>query len=228
MTSTAFAALRTRLGCGEGLPVVAVLVATDDDAAVVRQAGGLPLYPPCTSAEEVTLSPEGVVAVDTARLDSAVLVAIRNACRDSFLLDVGPAKNKADALAAHAAGVNGVAVGSLGYGEDGGTPSDRDIVYALEQGSPAATAVVSGNLNAVRALGFFENVGHSDVVIVIAGADCTKKNVMNADIDAIRLAALCRREGGHVYDFLQAHPMFQKSFEIHSEDADILYPGWRL
>ena len=219
MTSAAFAALRAHLGSGEGLPVVAVAVANDDEAAVVRRAGGLPLYPPATSAKDVTLSPEGVVCVDTASLNPTALSDIRNAYRDAFLLDVGPAKTKAAALAAHAAGVNGIAVGSLGYGEEGGTPSDRGIVYALEQ-EPAATAVVSGVINAVRALGFFENLGHADVVFTIAGTVAT-------DIDAIRLAARCRREGGYVFDFLRAHPTFLQSFDEHAEDADSLYPGWR-
>lgn len=173
MTMAGLTALRMRLGCADGGPVIAVPVEDEGEAEQVRRAGGLPL--------------------DRAGRD----------------LD----------------GVDVVAVGSLGYGDNGGTPGDRTRVYELER--RGAVAVVSGGLNAIRLLGFFENLGHADVVVVARRGVAGHIDGIGAGVRSLRLAARCRREGGAVFAFAGANPAFGRAFFSFSEDADALYPGWR-
>ena len=81
-------------------------------------------------------------------------------------------------------GASGIHTGTMGFGKMEGEASDRLSAYMLEQdvaegpyfkqpwlGMKPTTAIISGGMNAVRAIGFFENLGHGNVIMT-AGGGC--------------------------------------------------------
>lgn len=218
------AALRARLNIEPDMPLVAVPVADAAQADTVRHAGGLALPPLASCTSKAEPSVDNVIAFDA---DAVAPDGLRAAYPDAVLLDCGHARDKDAALALCAQGVDGISVGSLGYGDNGGTPGDRDLIYAFQCGDDGPAPVVSGGMNAVRALGFFENLGHASVVLVVRRGVFDHADGLAAGVESLIQAAQCRRMGGNIAAFAQSHPAFARAFESFSSDADALYPGWR-
>jgi ribulose-bisphosphate carboxylase large chain len=70
----------------------------------------------------------------------------------------------------------------IGFGKMEGEPADRSIAYMLERdcadgpyfrqdwlGMNPTTPIISGGMNAVRMPGFFENLGHSNLIMTAGG-----------------------------------------------------------
>ena len=79
-------------------------------------------------------------------------------------------------------GASGIHVGTMGYGKMEGSKDDRGIAYICERDSytgPAyhqewygmrpTTPIISGGMNALRLPGFFENLGHGNVINTAGG-----------------------------------------------------------
>ena len=79
-------------------------------------------------------------------------------------------------------GASGIHVGTMGYGKMEGEKDDRAIAYIIERDSytgPAyhqewfgmkpTTPIISGGMNALRLPGFFENLGHGNVINTAGG-----------------------------------------------------------
>jgi ribulose-bisphosphate carboxylase large chain len=79
-------------------------------------------------------------------------------------------------------GASGIHVGTMGYGKMEGDKDDRAIAYIIERDSytgPAyhqewygmkpTTPIISGGMNALRLPGFFENLGHGNVINTAGG-----------------------------------------------------------
>ena len=79
-------------------------------------------------------------------------------------------------------GASGVHVGTMGYGKMEGNQDDRAIAYIVERdsytgpvyhqewyGMKPTTPIVSGGMNALRLPGFFENLGHGNVINTAGG-----------------------------------------------------------
>lgn len=216
MTPVRFCRLRERLSGDSGGPVVAVPVFNEAEACAVRGAGGAPFV----LGKETT---DGVIAFDASTQDTA---AIRTTHPNAYMLDVGPPQDEESALRISAAGADAVSVGALGYGDGPGTPGERARIYALES-TGSSVAAVSGGLNAVRLLGFFENLGHTDVIVVARRGVAGHLDGLSAGVLSLRLAARCRFEGGRVFEFARANPAFARAFASFAGDADALYPQWR-
>ncbi|MBI4742101.1 MAG: ribulose-bisphosphate carboxylase [Betaproteobacteria bacterium] len=79
-------------------------------------------------------------------------------------------------------GASGIHVGTMGYGKMEGGKDDRGIAYMIERdsvdgpyyhqewhGMKATTPIISGGMNALRLPGFFENLGHGNVINTAGG-----------------------------------------------------------
>jgi ribulose-bisphosphate carboxylase large chain len=128
----------------------------------------------------------------------------------------------------------------MSYGKMEGETDDRYIAYMLERdsadgpyyhqewyGMKPTTPIISGGMNALRIPGFFENLGHSNVVMTAGGGSYGHIDGAAAGAKSLRQAEVCWREGADPIEFAQHHHEFARAFESFPGDADKLYPGWR-
>ena len=79
-------------------------------------------------------------------------------------------------------GASGIHVGTMSFGKMEGDASDKNIAYMLQddeadgpyyrqewQGMKETTPIISGGMNALRLPAFFENLGHSNVILTAGG-----------------------------------------------------------
>ena len=79
-------------------------------------------------------------------------------------------------------GASGIHTGTMGFGKMEGDPGDRAIAYMIERdsadgpyyhqewlGMKATSSMISGGMNALRLPGFFDNLGHANVVQTSGG-----------------------------------------------------------
>jgi len=137
-------------------------------------------------------------------------------------------------------GASGIHVGTMSHGKMEGERDDRNIAYMIErdsadgpfyhqewQGMRPTTPIVSGGMNALRLPGFFENLGHSNLVLTAGGGSYGHVDGPAAGATSLRQAETCWREGADPIAFAQQHREFARAFESFPADADQLYPGWR-
>jgi ribulose-bisphosphate carboxylase large chain len=137
-------------------------------------------------------------------------------------------------------GASGIHVGTMGYGKMEGEMDDRGIAYMIErdnadgpffhqewQGMRPTTPIVSGGMNALRLPGFFENLGHSNLVLTAGGGSYGHVDGAAAGAKSLRQAEQCWREGADPIAFAKDHSEFARAFESFAADADAIYPGWR-
>ena len=118
--------------------------------------------------------------------------------------------------------------------------ADRAIAYMLEQdsadgpyfhqewaGMNPTTPIISGGMNALRIPGFFENLGHSNVVMTAGGGSYGHIDGAAAGARSMRQAEQCWRDGADVIEFAREHHELARAFESFPGDADRLYPGWQ-
>ncbi len=137
-------------------------------------------------------------------------------------------------------GASGIHVGTMGYGKMEGEMDDRVIAYMIErdsadgpffhqewQGMRPTTPIVSGGMNALRLPGFFENLGHSNLVLTAGGGSYGHIDGPVAGAKSLRQAEQCWRAGADPVAFAKEHGEFARAFESFQADADAIYPGWR-
>ncbi len=137
-------------------------------------------------------------------------------------------------------GASGIHVGTMGYGKMEGEMDDRGIAYMIErdsadgpfyhqewQGMRPTTPIISGGMNALRLPGFFENLGHSNLVLTAGGGSYGHVDGPASGATSLRQAEQCWREGADPIAFAQDHKEFARAFESFPADADEIYPGWR-
>ncbi|MFC1695943.1 ribulose-bisphosphate carboxylase [Pseudomonadota bacterium] len=137
-------------------------------------------------------------------------------------------------------GASGIHVGTMGYGKMEGELDDRVIAYMIEQdsadgpfyhqewqGMRPTTPIISGGMNALRLPGFFENLGHSNLVLTAGGGSYGHIDGPAAGAKSLRQAEQCWRKGADPIAFAQDHHEFARAFESFQSDADSIYPGWR-
>jgi ribulose-bisphosphate carboxylase large chain len=89
------------------------------------------------------------------------------------------------------------------------------------------TAIISGGMNALRIPGFFENLGHSNVVMTAGGGAYGHIDGAAAGAISMRQAEQCWRAGADVVEYARDHVELARAFESFPHDADMLYPGWK-
>ncbi|MCH5372403.1 MAG: ribulose-bisphosphate carboxylase, partial [Planctomycetes bacterium] len=137
-------------------------------------------------------------------------------------------------------GASGIHVGTMSYGKMEGEKDDTNIAYMIErdsadgpfyhqewQGMQPTTPIVSGGMNALRLPGFFENLGHSNLILTAGGGSYGHLDGPAAGARSLRQAEQCWRLGADPVRFAQEHKEFARAFESFPGDADRIYPGWR-
>jgi len=137
-------------------------------------------------------------------------------------------------------GASGIHVGTMGYGKMEGEADDRNIAYMCERdsadgpyyhqewlGMKPTTPIISGGMNALRLPGFFENLGHANVINTAGGGSYGHIGSPAAGAISLRQAYECWKAGADPIEWAKEHKEFARAFESFPHDADKLFPGWR-
>jgi ribulose-bisphosphate carboxylase large chain len=137
-------------------------------------------------------------------------------------------------------GASGIHVGTMGYGKMEGEAKDKDIAYIIERDSytgPAyhqewlgmkpTTPIISGGMNALRLPGFFNNLGHGNVINTAGGGSYGHIDSPADGAKSLRQAYECWKAGADPIEWAKENREFARAFESFPNDADMLYPGWR-
>jgi ribulose-bisphosphate carboxylase large chain len=137
-------------------------------------------------------------------------------------------------------GASGIHVGTMGYGKMEGGREDRAIAYIIERDSYAGpayhqewfgmkptTPIISGGMNALRLPGFFENLGHGNVINTAGGGSYGHIDSPAAGAISLRQAYECWKAGADPIEWAKEHQEFARAFASFPQDADQIYPGWR-
>ena len=137
-------------------------------------------------------------------------------------------------------GASGIHVGTMGYGKMEGEADDRNIAYMIERdsadgpffhqewhGMKPTTPIISGGMNALRLPGFFENLGHGNVINTSGGGSYGHIDSPAAGAISLRQAYECWMAGADPIEWAKEHQEFARAFESFPGDADKIFPGWR-
>ncbi len=137
-------------------------------------------------------------------------------------------------------GASGIHVGTMGYGKMEGENDDKNIAYMIERdsadgpyfhqewyGMKPTTPIISGGMNALRLPGFFENLGHGNLINTSGGGSYGHIDSPAAGAISLRQAYECWLEGADPIEFAKDHKEFARAFESFPGDADSIFPGWR-
>ena len=137
-------------------------------------------------------------------------------------------------------GASGIHVGTMGYGKMEGGKDDRNIAYMIERdsadgpyyhqewhGMKPTTPIISGGMNALRLPGFFENLGHGNVINTSGGGSYGHIDSPAAGAISLRQSYECWKSGADPIEFAKSHKEFARAFESFPGDADKIFPGWR-
>jgi len=137
-------------------------------------------------------------------------------------------------------GASGIHVGTMGYGKMEGGNDDRIIAYMIERdsadgpyyhqewhGMKPTTPIISGGMNALRLPGFFENLGHGNVINTSGGGAYGHIDSPAAGAISLRQSFECWKSGADPIEYAKEHKEFARAFESFPGDADKIFPGWR-
>ena len=137
-------------------------------------------------------------------------------------------------------GASGIHTGTMGFGKMEGAADDKVIAYMLErdsadglfyhqewEGMKATTPIISGGMNALRLPGFFDNLGHCNVIQTSGGGALGHKDGIVFGAISLRQAFMAWQEGVNLVDYAKEHKELKGAFETFSADADEIFPGWR-
>ncbi len=137
-------------------------------------------------------------------------------------------------------GASGIHCGTMGYGKMEGEASEKYLAYMLEReeaeglffkqkwyGMKATTPLISGGMNALRLPGFFDNLGHCNVIQTSGGGAFGHKDGGTAGAISLRQARDAWMSGVDLVEYAKEHKELARAFESFPWDADKLYPGWR-
>ena len=137
-------------------------------------------------------------------------------------------------------GASGIHTGTMGYGKMEGDAKDTNIAYMIERDSAdgpffhqewqsmkATTPIISGGMNALRLPGFFDNLGHSNVIQTSGGGAFGHLDGGTAGAKSLHQAHDAWKAGVDLIEYAKDHKELARAFESFSHDADKLYPGWQ-
>ncbi len=137
-------------------------------------------------------------------------------------------------------GSSGIHTGTMGFGKMEGDPADKLLAHMLERdeamglfynqpwwGMKATTPIISGGMNALRLPGFFDNLGHCNVIQTSGGGAFGHKDGGTAGAISLKQARDAWMAGVNLVEYAKEHPELKGAFETFHWDADKLYPGWR-
>ena len=128
-------------------------------------------------------------------------------------------------------GASGIHVGTMGYGKMEGEADDRNIAYMIERdsadgpvyhqewfGMKPTTPIISGGMNALRLPGFFENLGHGNVINTSGGGSYGHIDSPAAGAISLRQAYECWQAGAD----RSSSPRSIKSSHAHSNPFPVM------
>lgn len=137
-------------------------------------------------------------------------------------------------------GASGIHVGTMGHGKMEGEADDRIIAYMIERdsvrgpiyhqewfGMKPTTPIISGGMNALRLIGFFENLGHGNVINTAGGGSYGHIDGAAAGAKSLRQAYQCWATKSDPLEFAKDHKEFARAFVSFEKDADKIFPNWR-
>jgi len=137
-------------------------------------------------------------------------------------------------------GASGIHTGTMGYGKMEGETKDKNIAYMLERdsadgpyfhqewyGMKATTPIISGGMNAIRLPGFFDNLGHCNVIQTSGGGAFGHKEGGAAGAKSLQQSRDAWMAGVDLVEYAKSHKELKGAFETFHWDADKLYPDWR-
>ena len=137
-------------------------------------------------------------------------------------------------------GASGIHCGTMGYGKMEGYKSDTVLADMLtndeqmgthynqpwERMKPT-TPIISGGMNALRLPGFFENLGHSNVIQTSGGGALGHRDGIASGATSLRQAHDAWKAGADIIEYAKEHKELAGAFHSFPGDADKIYPGWR-
>ncbi len=137
-------------------------------------------------------------------------------------------------------GASGIHVGTMGYGKMEGGKDDKIIAYMIERdecqgpfyyqkwnGMKPTTPIISGGMNALRLPGFFENLGHGNIINTSGGGSYGHIDSPADGAVSLRQSYDCWKSGADPVEYAKDHKEFARAFESFPGDADSIFPGWR-
>ena len=137
-------------------------------------------------------------------------------------------------------GASGIHVGTMGYGKMEGGKDDKVIAYMIERdecqgpfyyqkwnGMKPTTPIISGGMNALRLPGFFENLGHGNIINTSGGGSYGHIDSPADGAVSLRQSYDCWKSGADPVEYAKDHKEFARAFESFPGDADSIFPGWR-
>ncbi|MEE9314415.1 MAG: ribulose-bisphosphate carboxylase [Rhizobiaceae bacterium] len=137
-------------------------------------------------------------------------------------------------------GASGIHTGTMGFGKMEGENADRLMAYMITddsadgpyfhqewQGMNPTTPIISGGMNAIRMPAFFDNLGHSNLILTAGGGAFGHLDGAPAGATSLRQAEQCWKQGADPLEFAKDHREFARAFASFPSDADALYPEWR-
>lgn len=137
-------------------------------------------------------------------------------------------------------GASGIHTGTMGFGKMEGESADKDMAFMIADdsadgpfyhqewlGMKPTTPIISGGMNALRMPGFFENLGHSNLIMTAGGGSYGHIDGAAAGAKSLRQAEQCWKAGADPVEFAKDNREFARAFESFQSDADDLFPGWR-
>merc|ERR1711998_623156 len=131
-------------------------------------------------------------------------------------------------------GASGIHVGTMSFGKMEGDASDKNIAFMLQddeadgpyyhqewQGMPQTTPIISGGMNALRLPAFFQNLGHSNVILTAGGGSFGHKDGPKQGA----YGEVSLSDG--VIEYAKTHEELKGAFLTFQKDADQIYPGWK-
>ncbi|MGO9546142.1 MAG: ribulose-bisphosphate carboxylase [Rhodomicrobium sp.] len=137
-------------------------------------------------------------------------------------------------------GASGIHTGTMGFGKMEGEAEDRGIAHMIMRdsadgpyyhqewlGMNPTTPIISGGMNALRMPGFFENLGHSNLIMTAGGGAFGHIDGGAAGAKSLRQAEQCWRAKADPIEFARHHREFARAFISFPHDASKLFPGWQ-
>ena len=89
------------------------------------------------------------------------------------------------------------------------------------------TPIISGGMNALRLPGFFENLGHGNVINTAGGGSYGHIDSPADGAKSLRQAYECWKAKADPIEWAREHREFARAFDSFPKDADASFPGWR-
>lgn len=137
-------------------------------------------------------------------------------------------------------GASGIHTGTMGFGKMEGSADDKAIAFMLEQdqaqgpiypqcwyGMKATTPIISGGMNALRLPGFFDNLGHCNIIQTSGGGAFGHVDGAIAGAKSLRQAVEAWQNGVELATYAKDHKELARAFVSFPQDADKFHPGWR-